>query len=110
MTDHEQPPESADTDAMATRAVAPGGTILVADLDESLAGQGWMSRENLVSMEDLSSAVERFDVHIAEVRVLGDSHGGQSWALPVARVVARRPALDTAHIAAALPLFGATGG
>ena len=104
------PPVGKDRDqalSMATRAVAPGGTILIADFDESLAGQGWMSRENLVSVEDLSSAVKHFDVRIAEVRVLGHSHGDQSRSLPVAFVVARRPAHGTAHIAADVPSFGA---
>jgi 2-polyprenyl-3-methyl-5-hydroxy-6-metoxy-1,4-benzoquinol methylase len=77
--------------AVATAAVAPGGTILVAEFDVSLAATGWMAAENLASLDELTTAVAGFDIALAELRVTHHAHGEDSRDLPVACVVARQP-------------------
>ena len=79
--------------AVATRAVAPGGTILIAEFDVSLAATGWMAAENLASLDELTTAVAGFDIGLAELRVTHHAHGDDSRDLPVACVVAQQPGM-----------------
>jgi trans-aconitate methyltransferase len=76
---------------IARDAVAPGGTLLIADFDESLAASGWMAADHLVSLDELTEALPGFELDQAEVRVSQHSHGSQANDLPVAIVVARHP-------------------
>ncbi len=76
---------------VARDAVAPGGTLLIADFDESLADSGWMAPEHLVSLDELTEALPGFELDEAEVRVTRHSHGSEASDLPVAIVVAHHP-------------------
>jgi trans-aconitate methyltransferase len=76
---------------VARDSVAPGGTLLIADFDASLADSGWMAPDHLVSLEELTEALPGFELDEAEVRVIEHSHGSEVDDLPVAIVVARHP-------------------
>lgn len=76
---------------VARDAVRPGGTLLLAEFDESLADSGWMAREHLVSLDEITEALPGFELDQAEVRVTGHSHGSDAHVLPVVIVVARHP-------------------
>jgi SAM-dependent methyltransferase len=77
--------------AVARDAVAPGGTLLIADFDESLAAFGWMAPDHLVTLDEIAEALPGFELEQAEVRVTEHSHGSEASDLPVAIVVARHP-------------------
>ena len=77
--------------SVARDAVAPGGTLLIADFDASLADSGWMAPDHLVSLEELNEALPGFELDEAEVRVTEHSHGTEAHDLPVAIIVARHP-------------------
>ena len=77
--------------SVARDAVAPGGTLLIADFDASLADSGWMAPDHLVSLEELTEALPGFELDEAEVRVTEHSHGTEAHDLPVAIIVARHP-------------------
>ncbi len=77
--------------AVARDAVAPGGTLLIADFDESLAASGWMAPDHLVNLDEIAEALPGFELEQAEVRVTEHSHGSEANDLPVAIVVARHP-------------------
>jgi len=76
---------------VARDAVAAGGTLLMAEFDESLAASGWMARDHLVSLDEITDALAGFELEQAEVRVTQHSHGGETNDLPVVLVVARHP-------------------
>ena len=76
---------------VARDAVAPGGTLLICDFDESLAASGWMAADHLVSLDEITAALPGFELDEAEVRVTEHSHGSEASDLPVAIVVARHP-------------------
>ncbi len=80
---------------VARDAVAPGGTLLIADFDASLAASGWMAADHLVSLEEITEALPGFELDEAEVRVTEHSHGTEANDLPVAIVVARHPGAAT---------------
>ncbi len=80
---------------VARDAVAPGGTLLIADFDESLAASGWMAADHLVSLDEITQALPGFELEEAEVRVTEHSHGTEANDLPVAIVVARHPGAAT---------------
>ena len=75
---------------MAAAAVAPGGTILVSDLDVSLGREGWMAEKHLVSREELERHLDGFRILRSTTRVARRPHGYEELVLPVAHVVARR--------------------
>lgn len=81
--------------SVARDAVAPGGTLLIAEFDESLAESGWMSPEHLVSLDEITEALPGFELDQAEVRVTEHSHGEEVNDLPVVLVVARHPGPPT---------------
>ena len=76
---------------VARDSVAPGGTLLIADFDASLADSGWMAPDHLVSLKELTEALPGFELEQAEVRVTEHSHGSDVHDLPVVIVVARHP-------------------
>lgn len=80
---------------VARDAVAPGGTLLIADFDESLATSGWMAAHHLVSLDEITAALPGFEFDQAEVRVTEHSHGTEANDLPVAIVIARHPGLPS---------------
>lgn len=75
---------------MAAGAVAPGGTILLADFDISLRKEGWMAEKHLVSIEELERHLSGFRINRAAVRMARHRHGYEERVLPVASVVATR--------------------
>ena len=77
--------------SVARDAVAPGGTLLIADFDASLADSGWMAPDHLVGLDEITEALPGFELEQAEVRVTEHSHGMEAHDLPVAVVVARHP-------------------
>jgi len=76
---------------VARDAVAPGGTLLIAEFDESLAESGWMPAEHLITLDEVTAALPGFEFEQAEVRVTEHSHGTEAHDLPVVIVVARHP-------------------
>lgn len=76
---------------VARDAVAPGGTLLLAEFDESLAESGWMAADHLVSLDEIMVSLPGFDLEQAEVRVTEHRHGSDAHDLPVVIVVARHP-------------------
>ncbi len=75
--------------AMAVDAVAPGGTAYVCEFDES-ADTPWPA-EDLVSLDELVSPFDGFEISRAEVLTLPHGHGHGSTEWPVAVVIAQRP-------------------
>jgi SAM-dependent methyltransferase len=83
---------------VARDAVAPGGTLLIAEFDESLAASGWMAADHLVSLGEITEALPGFELEQAEVRVTKHRHGSEADDLPVVMVVARHPGPLTQRI------------
>lgn len=75
---------------MAASAVAPGGTILLAELDHSLSRDGWMAERYLVSTGELERHLGGFRIDRSAVRLTRRPHGFEERVLPVASVVATR--------------------
>jgi len=75
---------------MAAEAVAPGGTILLTELDISLARQAGLAERYLVSAEELERHLGGFRVHRSGVRIARQRHGYDELMLPAASVVATR--------------------
>jgi 2-polyprenyl-3-methyl-5-hydroxy-6-metoxy-1,4-benzoquinol methylase len=75
---------------MAAAAVAPGGRILVTDLDVILGREGWMAEKHLVSREELERHLDGFRILRSSTRLAKRRHGYEELALPVASVVASR--------------------
>lgn len=76
---------------VARDAVAPGGTLLLAEFDESLAASGWMAADHLVTLDEITESLPGFELEQAEVRQTEHSHGTEGHDLPVVIVVARHP-------------------
>ena len=76
---------------VARDAVAPGGTLLLAEFDESLAASGWMAADHLVTLDEITESLPGFELEQAEVRQTEHSHGTGGHDLPVVIVVARHP-------------------
>lgn len=76
---------------VARDAVAPGGTLLMAEFDAALAESGWMAPDHLVSLDEITDALPGFELVQAEVRVTQHSHGSETNDLPVVMVVAHHP-------------------
>jgi SAM-dependent methyltransferase len=75
---------------MAAAAVAPGGTILLTELDISMAKGGWMPEKYLCSREELERHLEGFRIDRSRMRMARRRHGYEEIVLPVANVVATR--------------------
>jgi SAM-dependent methyltransferase len=75
----------------AARAVRPGGTLLVAEFDESLAAQTAWQHEDLASLDDVVPLVAGWEISAAEVTTRAHAHGHHAELYPVVLVVARRP-------------------
>jgi cyclopropane fatty-acyl-phospholipid synthase-like methyltransferase len=74
---------------VARDAVAPGGRALIAEFESSLADSGWMARENLVELDEVTAMFPGFHLDRAEVRVTAHSHGSDHKELPIVIVIAR---------------------
>jgi 2-polyprenyl-3-methyl-5-hydroxy-6-metoxy-1,4-benzoquinol methylase len=72
-------------------AVAPGGLVLLAEFEVSLAETGWMAAEHLVTLDELTAALPGFELERAEVRVAAHTHSDETNQLPIVVVVARHP-------------------
>lgn len=75
----------------AREAVAPGGTVLIAEFDHSLADTGWMAAEDLVTLEEITGMLPGFHLVRAQVHVTAHTHGEETNELPIVIVVARPP-------------------
>ncbi len=72
-------------------AVAPGGSLLIAEFDESLAASGWMTAEHLVSLDEINEMLPGFELEQSEVKVAAHSHGDETDELPIVLVWAHHP-------------------
>jgi SAM-dependent methyltransferase len=75
---------------MAAAAVAPGGRILVTELDISLAREGRMAEKHLVSRDELERHLDGFRILRSSTRLTKRPHGYEELVLPVVSVVASR--------------------
>ena len=75
---------------LAASAVAPGGTIIVRELDVALAREGRMPEKYLVAREEIERHVDGFRVERSHSRLTDRWHGYEKVVVPVATVVARR--------------------
>ena len=75
---------------MASEAVGPGGTLLICEFDASLENDGWMTRDDLVSLGEVTAALRGLVVDSAEVTVTSHVHGDVKRQLAVAVVSASR--------------------
>ena len=71
--------------------VAPGGTVIIAEFESSLADSGWMAAEQLVTLDEITDMLPGFELEQAEVKVAAHSHGDHYARLPIVLVVARHP-------------------
>jgi 2-polyprenyl-3-methyl-5-hydroxy-6-metoxy-1,4-benzoquinol methylase len=74
----------------AAGAVAPGGTFLCAEFDQSLADEGWMHAEDLITVGEVTGYLAGFTVVRADVENTEHTHGSAVQQLPVVLVVATR--------------------
>lgn len=74
---------------MAAAAVAPGGTILLTELDISLRREG-MPEKYLVSVDELERYLGGFRIERSGVRMVRHRHGYEERRLPAANVIATR--------------------
>ena len=74
----------------AARIVAPGGTVLLAEFDETLAADNWWKREDLVALEELTAPFVSFEVLEATVTTKAHAHGHDEEHYPVALFIGRR--------------------
>jgi 2-polyprenyl-3-methyl-5-hydroxy-6-metoxy-1,4-benzoquinol methylase len=75
---------------MAATAVAPGGRILVSELDVALAREGRMAERYLVSTEEIERHLDGFRVDRSRTRLASRRHGFEEIVVPVATVAATR--------------------
>lgn len=75
----------------AVDAVAPRGTLLIAEFETALAANGWMAAEHLVTIDEVVEMLPGFELERAVVKVVSHSHGNESQELPIVLVVARHP-------------------
>ena len=78
--------------AAAAKAVTPGGTILICEFDLSLESEGWMSAKDLTDVDEIIKHLGAFEVLRADVEVTRHAHGDHERQVPVAVVIASRPA------------------
>ena len=78
--------------AAAAESVAPGGTLLIAEFDRSLADEGWMAERDLVTADELVEHLPDLTIVEAGVANTAHTHGHETAELPVVVVIARRPA------------------
>ena len=78
--------------AGATQSVAPGGTLLIAEFDRSLAEEGWMAERDLVTATELVDHLSDLTIVEAGVANTAHTHGHETAELPVVVVIATRPA------------------
>jgi SAM-dependent methyltransferase len=76
--------------AMAAASVAPGGTILVTEFDQSLALDGGWADRDLVDIDELASHLLGFDVVRLQVERTRHAHGHDEQNYPVSMAIARR--------------------
>jgi 2-polyprenyl-3-methyl-5-hydroxy-6-metoxy-1,4-benzoquinol methylase len=74
----------------AVAAVAPGGTIVVSELDISLHRAGRMAEKLLVSVDELERYLDGFRIVRSGTRLVGHRHGFEEIVMPVAFAVAMR--------------------
>jgi SAM-dependent methyltransferase len=74
----------------AVNAVAPGGTIVISELDVALHHAGRVAERYLVSVEELERYLDGFRIRSAGTRMVLRPHGYEAMAMPVAHVVATR--------------------
>ena len=86
---------------MARETLAPGGTLIVAEWDASMAEVWGLAEGDLISAEEIVAALHGLEIETAEVRGINDPFGageegqeGTGAAANVAFVRARRPALE----------------
>ncbi|MEM7656378.1 MAG: class I SAM-dependent methyltransferase [Bacteroidota bacterium] len=84
--------DSEKTLQTAVGALKPGGILLVAEWDVSMATAWKMSEEELVSLSQLTQWLSPLEVEQAEVRELAPSAGSQHSGGKIAFVKARKPA------------------
>jgi trans-aconitate methyltransferase len=75
----------------AVDAVAPRGTLLIAEFEMALAANGWMAAEHLLTLDEVVESLPGFELERAEVKVASHHHGSESQELPIVLVVARHP-------------------
>jgi len=75
----------------AVDAVAPRGTLLIAEFEMALAANGWMAAEHLLTLDEVVESLPGFELERAEVKVASHHHGSESQDLPIVLVVARHP-------------------
>jgi trans-aconitate methyltransferase len=75
---------------MARDAVAPGGMVIIRELDISLGRDGWMSERYLVSTDELERVFDGFRIDRKAVRISRHTVGTDERVLPVATFVATR--------------------
>jgi trans-aconitate methyltransferase len=75
---------------MAAAAVAPGGSILVRELDTALSREGRMAERYLVSREEIERHLDGFRIVRSRTRLASRPHGFEEIVMPVATVVATR--------------------
>jgi SAM-dependent methyltransferase len=74
----------------AVDAVAPGGTIVISELDVALHHAGRMAERYLVSLDELERYLDGFRIRSASTSMVMRPHGYEGLAMPVAHVVATR--------------------
>ena len=74
----------------AAKAVASGGTLLIAEFDVSLGERSGWSVKDLATTSEIVEHLGGFSVDTAEVRTTAHAHGHQEEHYPVALVVAHR--------------------
>ncbi len=74
----------------AAEAVAPGGAILISDLDERLAREGRMAEKHLISRDEVERHLGSFRVERSVTRLARRPNGYEEMVMPVATVVATR--------------------
>lgn len=75
----------------AADAVAPGGTLLVAEFERSLARSGGWSDADLTDVDELASHLEGFEVARLDVETTRHAHGHHEEHYPVVTAIAHRP-------------------
>jgi SAM-dependent methyltransferase len=75
---------------MAAAAVAPGGAILVRELDTAMSREGRMAERYLVSREEIERHLDGFRIARSRTRLASRPHGFEEIVVPVATVVATR--------------------
>jgi hypothetical protein len=70
--------------------VAPGGMIVLTELDVALFRAGRMAEKHLVSVEELERHLDGFRITRSGTRMVRRRHGYEELLMPAAHVVATR--------------------